>query len=80
MNRDDYPRCATCKWWDRYDGEGWGECALGEHKGFDPVHPDSLAYAADAENYEADLTTHETFGCVQHQPKGLPNEIDRDAR
>jgi hypothetical protein len=80
MSAETMPRCATCQHWERYEQPnpydelpGWGECdltMLGYCPGafHEPEYPDTLAYAIDAEVRQAILRTHQTFGCVQHEP------------
>ena len=81
MDRADYPRCATCKWW----AQSWyrnaagtvimrdyGYCALADQGDDGAVHPESLAHAA-GDSMEAGVTaellTAPDFGCVQHEPR-----------
>jgi hypothetical protein len=68
--------CETCKHWENsglrvnqgYPYPGYGVCkrATG-HSG--PDEKDALAYADDAEDYEAYLRTKPNFGCVQWEAK-----------
>lgn len=63
-------RCATCKWWEQDEDDGTkGTCALTEMDMGDPVRPESLAVAADGEEYRGVLVTRQDFGCVQWEAK-----------
>lgn len=74
--------CKSCKSWSRnaegleYSAEEptlllWGVCARGESDSGEAVDKTSLVVAYDAEIYYASLSTHENFGCVLFQPKGV---------
>lgn len=60
--------CSTCRWWANQhsfaDGPTWGGCEL-TGGGNSPDHPESLAWASDAERYSAELNTRHDFGCNQ---------------
>jgi hypothetical protein len=63
--------CQTCRWWNDGYGmltTGWKYCDRGGSDDGEPEMADTLAWAADIESYGASLLTHETFGCVQHEP------------
>ena len=78
-------RCATCRWWDppssweihngkyvyivRSGDPAWGECDL-----LGSVHEDALGFACGRE--ESGFVTHETFGCVQWEPKTSHEQAD----
>lgn len=73
----DYPRCATCKHWQKDDG--WDQtdlavggtariCELAQSRGA-KYHDKTRAVAMDGEGYLADLITWPDFGCVQHEAK-----------
>jgi hypothetical protein len=63
--------CKDCEWWAlaEYDPEGMGSCRLAESMNGSPANRISLAYAMDAEVYEAWLYTKPDFGCVQFEGK-----------
>lgn len=44
----------------------WGECAMAEGSASNPVRTEALVFARDMSSYHAHLSTHRTFGCVQH--------------
>lgn len=75
-------RCETCRWWEPSPSEPesvyghyfkrpeFGVCALGELEDGDKLaHPETLAFAEDAESYKACLMTSPKFGCVQYERK-----------
>lgn len=52
-------RCETCRHWCRPSewSKGWGACDLATSSNGEPLHPQSLTVAYDAEGYEAALRT-----------------------
>ena len=60
--------CLTCKWWKKHPFEKkkyLGVCILADKYGLSakPAFPQSLAYVEGTSGW---LTTHASFGCVQH--------------
>lgn len=68
-------RCASCTWWDAWDGTAgderkWGDCELAASFRNEPDHTEALLMATSAGAGEiASLRTRAEFGCVQHQPR-----------
>ena len=64
--------CKTCKHWSRnhVDAlEGWGICLMAQGESGTAVIPDTLAFAEDAEAYDASLHTSPDFYCNQFEVK-----------
>lgn len=71
MDRDAYPRCETCKHWQRHVGEEFryqedpdvGSCLIRS------VGEVNLALIQTDDPYVG-IETHKTFGCVCHEAAG----------
>ena len=82
MTQNTSVRCRSCRFWtphrSSYDPtetvpqEKYGACELTLSHDGQATQPESLAYAADRESYQAILQTSPDFGCVQGQPKAEP--------
>ena len=68
--------CKDCRFWqhpkDNYtrppdEYSSYGRCTLGDSADGYPDQPETLAFAADMESYQAVLFTSPDFGCVQGQ-------------
>jgi hypothetical protein len=65
MNKADYPRCKTCKFWEWLDteyyksvGTGKGRCNALSESASDSVDTDYMP-----------MFTKPDFGCIQHEPR-----------
>jgi hypothetical protein len=66
--------CETCRFWIRpawftSPSLDWLYCGMAQNSVGRPTPRKSLAIAVDGEERFAELTTHRTFGCIQHQSK-----------
>ncbi len=66
--------CLDCRWWEPHEEwrrtAGFGDCVLSLSENGEPDHAGTLAWAEDAESYQAGLVTSPVFGCVQWEEKG----------
>ena len=64
--------CENCKHWNippEWSRSGLGDCELARGTDGKPDHKESLAFAADTEQYHAVLRTKAKFGCIQWESK-----------
>lgn len=62
-------RCQACKWWERHGpGEDRGFCSRFDTDEVGRGDTGALAWLRDSFR-DALFETHETFGCVQHEPR-----------
>lgn len=71
----DYPRCATCKWWEQYRDHQtfvWGWNTDARDYGGCRAIPDSetlIQNSGDADSSTIYAVTHKDFGCVLWEAK-----------
>ena len=63
----DYPRCKTCKHWDR-QGPQWE----GLYGCMNPKVVDGFGTVDEANAMMGDFYTGPDFGCIHHEPKESP--------
>jgi hypothetical protein len=62
-------KCADCKHWSKTYDIQWGSCVRAQSEGGNPMDTKTLAWAADMEQFQGVLYTHENFGCVQFEKR-----------